>query len=75
MFARNPLKRALRRRFAVTLRGNEGVFSGFLTEFDDRVLVLEQCETVPTTPGETPNKIIGRVFVDRENVAYVQELT
>lgn len=74
MFARNSLKSVMRRRFAVTLRDDEAIFSGHLTEFDDRVLVFEQCETVANTPGETPSKIAGRVFVERERIAYMQEL-
>ncbi|TDH48501.1 hypothetical protein E2F47_23580 [Mycobacterium eburneum] len=75
MFTRNVLKRAMRQRFAITLRDDEGVFSGHLTEFDDRVLVLEGCETIPATPGETPAKIAGRVFVERDRIAYAQALT
>lgn len=68
------IKQAIRRRFAVTLREKEGVFAGVLTEFDAVTWVFEQCSTVPSNPGETPEPIQGRVFVDRAQVAYLQEL-
>ena len=69
MFQRKSLiNRAIRRRFAVTLAGNEGSFAGILTESDETTWVFEHC----TTPnGED---IAGRVFIDRLNVAYLQEL-
>lgn len=69
------MAQALRRRFAVTLRGNEGVFSGVLTECDPVTLVFEQCATVPGNEGGTPTPIMGRVFVERDTLAYIQELT
>lgn len=63
------INRAIRKRFSVTLCDNEGVFAGILTESDDQTWVFEQC----TTPkGE---EIAGRVFVDRLNVAYLQEIS
>lgn len=68
------LRQAVRRRFAVTLTHNEGVFAGVLTEFDSVTWVFEQCSTVPKVPGETPEPIQGRVFIDRSQVAYLQEL-
>lgn len=68
------IKQAIRRRFAVTLRENEGVFAGVLTESDTTTWVFEQCSTVPKAPGETPEPIQGRVFVDRAQVSYLQEL-
>ena len=68
------VKRALRRRFAVTLRDNEGTFAGVLTDTDAVTWVFEQCSTVPKAAGETPEPIQGRVFVDRAAVAYLQEL-
>lgn len=69
------ISKAIRRRFAVTLSGNEGVFSGVLTEFDGEVYAFEQCQTIPTTEGGTPDPIRGRVFVERINVAYLQDLS
>lgn len=72
---RNSLiRKAIRRRFAVTLKSGEGVFSGVLTEFDAKTLVFEQGHTVPGNEGGTSAPIIGRVFVDRDTVAYFQEL-
>jgi len=68
------IKQAIRRRFAVTLCGNEGDFAGVLTESDAVTWVFEQCSTIPKAPGQTPEPIQGRVFVDRSQVAYMQEL-
>lgn len=68
------IKQAVRKRFAVTLRSGEGVFAGILTESDGTSWVFEQCSTVPKAAGETPEPIQGRVFVDRAQVAYLQEL-
>jgi small nuclear ribonucleoprotein (snRNP)-like protein len=68
------IQKAIRRRFAVTLREGEGVFAGVLTDFDSLTWVFEQCSTVPKAAGETPEPIQGRVFIDRANVAYLQEL-
>lgn len=69
MFERKDLiSRAIRKRFAVTLNGNEGSFAGVLTESDAFTWVFENCQT---PKGED---IAGRVFVDRVNVAYLQEL-
>ena len=68
------IKQALKRRFAVTLRDNEGTFAGVLTESDTVTWVFESCSTIPKQPGETPEPITGRVFIDRAQVAYLQEL-
>jgi hypothetical protein len=69
MFSRKPLlNTAIRRKFAVTLTGNEGTFAGILTEFDSESYVFENC----TTPKG--DEIAGRVFVDRIAVAYLQVL-
>jgi hypothetical protein len=68
------VNKAIRRRFAVTLKQNEGVFSGVLTDSDRETLVFEQCQTVPSVEGGTPSTIAGRVFVDRITLAYIQEL-
>jgi hypothetical protein len=69
------IKQVLRQRFAVTLKGNEGTFAGVLTDSDPTTWVFEQCSTIPKQPGETPEPITGRVFVDRREVAYLQELS
>jgi len=69
------IKRALRRRYAVTLRNNEGTFAGVLTDTDATTWVFENCSTIPKSPGETPEPIVGRVFVDRAQVSYLQELS
>lgn len=68
------IRQAVRRRFAVTLKQNEGSFAGVLTDSDPVMWVFEQCSTVPSQPGETPEPIQGRVFIDRAQVAYLQEL-
>jgi len=75
VFARDRLiKGALRRRFVVTLKGAEGDFAGVLTEFDRRVMIFEQCTTVPSnTKEQTPTDIPGRIIVERSSVAYLQE--
>ena len=69
------IKQAIRQRFAVTLRGNEGSFAGVLTDTDTTMWVFEQCSTIPEQPGETPQPISGRVFVERAQVSYLQELS
>jgi hypothetical protein len=68
------IAKAIRRRFAITLKSAEGVFSGVLTDSDSKTFVFEQCQTVPASDGGTPSPIVGRVFVDRDTVAYLQEL-
>lgn len=69
MFQRKDLiNKAIRKRFAVTLAGSEGSFAGILTESDPTTWVFEHCST---PQGED---IAGRVFIDRINVAYLQEL-
>lgn len=68
------IKKAIRKRFAVTLRSGEGAFAGVLTESDNSTWVFDQCSTVPVTVGETPEPISGRVYVERSTVAYLQEL-
>lgn len=74
MFRKALIDKAIRRRFAVTLKQNEGVFAGLLTEWDADTLVFEKCQTVPGKDGETSVPIAGRVFVDRVNLAYMQDL-
>jgi small nuclear ribonucleoprotein (snRNP)-like protein len=74
LYRKGIVKRAVLRRFAVTLRGIEDTFSGVLTEFDADMYVFEDCKTVITRDGETSTGIPGRLFVDRKTVAYLQEL-
>jgi small nuclear ribonucleoprotein (snRNP)-like protein len=74
LYRKGIVKRAVLKRFAVTLTGVEDTFSGVLTEFDTEMFVFEDCQKVPTHEGETAAKIPGRVFVDRNKVAYLQEL-
>lgn len=69
MRRKSLITKAIRRRFAVTLTGNEGIFSGVLTESDPETWVFEDSRTAK---GEV---IAGRVFVDRIAVAYMQELS
>ena len=74
MFRKSLIKRALRRRFVVTLKSNEGDFAGVLTEIDRRVMIFEQCTTVPSNVKEgTPTEIPGRIIVERASVSYLQE--
>jgi hypothetical protein len=61
------LDRALRRRVAVNFLDNDFVFTGRLAEYDADTFVLEQCET-HAMPGETPQPIKGRQYVDRIHV-------
>jgi hypothetical protein len=75
VFRKGILKRAVLKRFAVTLDGVSDTFSGVLTEFDTEIYVFEDCWTVPTREGETVSKIPGRLFFDRIKVSYLQELS
>lgn len=74
MWRKSLIQKAVRRRFAVTLAGSEGVFSGILVESDAETWVFDDCATVPSTPDATPDPIAGRVYIDRVSVAYMQEL-
>ncbi len=62
------INKVIRRRFAVTLCDNEGTFTGVLTDFDDLTLVFEDAKTDKDLP------IAGRVFIDRIQIAYIQQL-
>ena len=75
MFRKGIVKRAVLKRFAVTLRGIDETFAGVLTEFDAEMYVFEDCRTVVTREGETAVKIPGRLLVERNTVAYLQELS
>ena len=64
----------IRKRYAVTLKGKEGEFAGLLVEESWRTLIFENCVTVPNQVVETAQPILGRVHIDRVNIAYRQEL-
>lgn len=68
------ISKAIRRRFAVTLIGNEGCFSGVLVESDDTTWVFDDCLTVPDKPTDPPKPINGRVYIDRVQIIYMQEV-
>lgn len=72
---RGIIKKMLRSRYGVTLKANEGSFAGVLLEADRDLLVFDDCRTVPTQPDQSPVPIPGRVYVDRRDIAYLQELT
>ena len=57
------INKAVRRRFAVHMPANEGVFSGILTEYDANYWVFEDCKTVPKHEGDTMQLIPGRIWV------------
>lgn len=71
MFGNHIVKTAKLQRFSVFLKGNEGAFSGVLTEFDAHTFVFEQCQSVPTKEGETTVSYKGRVLVEREHIKYL----
>jgi hypothetical protein len=52
----------------VTLADNGGTFTGILTESDDTTWVFEHVTTAKGEPAA------GRLFIDRINVAYLQEV-
>jgi hypothetical protein len=58
------LDKVLRRRVALNTVDGETLFTGRLAEYDSETYVLEDCQTVPA-PGEIPNPIKGRQYVDR----------
>lgn len=68
------INNAVRQRFAVTMKHNESTFAGVLTDFDSHTFVFAQCTTVPA-PGETAEPLSSPVIVDRDSVAYLQELS
>jgi hypothetical protein len=70
----DPLAQIIKSRFVVTLRGNEGAFSGILTETCKQLLTFEDCKTIPGRPAEQVEPIPGRVHVFTERIAYLQEM-
>jgi hypothetical protein len=72
---RNELRhKDIKTKYAVTLKGNEGSFAGLLVEESRDKLTFEHCNTVPEKAGDAIQPILGRVHVDRVNIAYRQEL-
>ena len=69
------VKKMVRRRYGVNLKGGEGIFSGVLIEHDRDLFVFDDCATIPKERGETPQTIPGRVYVDRSDIAYLQEIS
>lgn len=69
------IKKAVRQRFAVTMKHNESTFAGVLSDWDANTFVFVQCTTVPAQPGETAEPLSSPVIVDRGAVAYLQELS
>jgi hypothetical protein len=76
MYRKRLINRAIRRHFVVTLPANEGAFSGVLVDYDDVFWRFEQCRTVPTQPGGTPDELPGRVWVKHAQspAPYLQEI-
>lgn len=73
--ARKALRtKDIKTRYAVTLKGSEGSFAGLLVDESWRTMIFENCVTVPDKVIETAQPILGRVHVDRSNIAYRQEL-
>ena len=68
-------RKMIRCRYAVTLKGHDGEFAGVLTEMTWRTLVFEDCATVPQKLTDAAQSIVGKVRIDRANVAYLQELS
>lgn len=65
----------VKHRYVVNLRGGEGEFAGVLTSAGRRMFVFEQCTTVPKNFKEgTPADIPGRVFVERCQISYLQQI-
>ena len=66
------IENARNRRVALNTVDGETLFTGRLADFDSETFVLDQCETVPG-PGETPQPIKGRQYIDRIH-GWLQEL-
>ena len=71
----SKVRRLIRHRYVVTLKGGEGAFCGTMVEMYYDAFVFESCVTVPTGPGDALQEIPGRVTVESDNVAYLQEMT
>lgn len=76
MFSKRLITKALRQRFLVELPGNGGAFTGVLVEHDNTFWVFDNCSTVPTNPGQTPDAWAGKVWVKHAQspAPYLQEV-
>lgn len=68
------VRKAVRQRFAVNMPSGEA-FNGILVEIDKQWMVFEDCKTIPSTAGETPTPLLGRMWVkhDVSPAPYLQE--
>lgn len=71
---RNRFRKLVRTRYAVTLTNGNGEFAGLLVESNWDTVVFDKCVTIPQDVADSPKDIIGRVHIDRRNIAYLQEL-
>lgn len=71
--ARNRFALA-RKRYAITLKGGEGELVGTLVERTWDRLTFDKCLLPPQKPGDSPQDILGRLIIERSNIAYLQEL-
>lgn len=71
------IKKAIRRRFVVTLPGNEGAFSGIMVDSDTTYWIFEDCRSVPRRQGETVEEWPGRIWIKHASSPppYLQEIT
>lgn len=63
---------AIHKRFVITMT-DETTFDGLLVDSDDSVLILANARAL-TDPREAPTPVDGRVYLERANVKYTQEL-
>lgn len=76
MFSKRLVSKAIRQRFAVTLPGGEGAFTGLLVDHDNTYWIFDQCRTVPTKIGESAEELPGRIWVihTQSPAPYLQEV-
>jgi small nuclear ribonucleoprotein (snRNP)-like protein len=66
------LQVAVHSRFVVTLK-DQTTFDGLLVDSDASVLILANARVL-TDPREQPQTVDGRIYLERVNVEYMQEL-
>lgn len=64
------LKQHLRTRFVVTTQAKGETFSGLVIDVDERTLELADVQAMNPDGSRTP--IDGRLFLPRDDVAYMQ---